>query len=127
VRPWRARWTWRAPLLLALAGTAAAAPLESPRQSWVIDHTRTEIGGEFFRAFASAWRAEERGAVVISVEEQMGPAFAHQIRIWVGSRLLLQTQLHPGQRNRLAGVAQGSAAAAAERLRRWQSPTEVML
>ncbi|MDF3031620.1 MAG: Curli assembly protein CsgE [Moraxellaceae bacterium] len=122
-------------LLLGLLGLAAPAQaltppaggLESKRQSWVIDHTRSGLGGEFFRAFAQAWRHEDRGNFVISVEEQMGQKFTHQINIWVGNRLLLQTQLHPNQRGNLGHMAASAVEIAAQRLRQWQSPGEVTL
>lgn len=104
-----------------------ATPLEAPAQSWLIDHTRSEIGGAFYRAFASAWRQQPRGGAVISVEEQMRQPFAHEIRIWVGGRLLLQTQLYPSQRGDLARLAESAADSAASRLRAWQAPREVIL
>lgn len=105
-------------LLLALGGAPArgAGDLESPRQSWLIDHTRSQLGGEFFRAFADAWRREPRGALVIAVEEQMGRLYAHQITIRVGSRTLLETRFYPGQRDDIARLAEASASTAATRL-----------
>lgn len=116
-----------APVAAAAAGVDVAAPLEAPGQSWLIDHTRTELGGEFYRAFAGAWRTQPRGAVVISVEEQMAQPFAHEIRIWLGNRLLLQTQLYPNQRAGLARQAEQAADAAAARLRGWLAPREALL
>lgn len=112
---------------VALAETAAVPALESNRQSWLIDHTRSGLGAEFFRAFASAWRAGEHGNLVISVDEQMGQPFAHRIDIWVGNRLLLQTQLYPSQRGNLAAMAERAATTAALRLRQLQAPAEVTL
>jgi hypothetical protein len=119
-------------VLLALAmparASAATAPaLESAQQSWLIDQTRSQLGGEFFRAFAAVWRREAHGALVISVEEQMGRHFAHQITIRVGSRTLLQTQLYASQRGRIAGIAEATAAQAAARLGNWQAQTGEIL
>lgn len=101
-----------------------ASRLESAQQSWLIDHTHSGLGGEFFRAFAAAWRNEERGSLVIAVEEGMGQPFAHRISIRAGNRLLLQTQLYPSQRGNIARIAEGSAASAAARLRHWQAARE---
>lgn len=105
-------------LLLALGVAAApgADDLESPRQSWLIDHTRSQLGADFFRAFADAWRREPHGALVISVEEQMGRLYAHQITVRVGSRTLLETRFYPGQRDDIARLAAASANTAASRL-----------
>lgn len=95
--------------------------LESVRQSWLLDHTNTGLGGEFFRAFASRWRMQETGALVISVQETQAPFFGHQISIWAGDRLLLQTRFYPSQRAAMNSIAEGTATAAAERLAQWQS------
>lgn len=119
--------------LLLLDGTASALSnpdqenpdqlpaLESSRQSWLLDHTNTGLGGEFFRAFASHWRSQETGALVISVQETQASFFGHQISIWVGDRLLLQTRFYPSQRAAMNSLAEGTAAAAAERLTQWQA------
>lgn len=122
--------TWLLPLVL-IAGTAAPvraeAPIESAQQSWLIDNTRSDLGGEFFRAFAGAWRREARGDLVISVEERMGAQFSHQISIWVGNRLLAQTRFYPGQRASVDRLAESTAAAAQARLVQWLAGTaEVM-
>lgn len=98
-----------------------AGALESPRQSWLLDHTNTGMGGEFFRAFASHWRQEQTGALVISVQESAAPFFGHQISVWAGERLLLQTRFYPSQRGVIGGLAENSAAAAAEKLAQWQT------
>ncbi|MDQ8037706.1 MAG: CsgE family curli-type amyloid fiber assembly protein [Pedobacter sp.] len=119
--------------LLLLDGTASALSnpeqespdklpaLESARQSWLLDHTNTGLGGEFFRAFASYWRSQETGALVISVQETQASFFGHQISIWVGDRLLLQTRFYPSQRAAMNSLAEGTATAAAERLAQWQA------
>lgn len=112
-------------LLLALLGAGPAAaqasdlPLEAPGQSWLIDHTRSELGGEFYRAFASAWRREARGDLVISVEEQMAQPYAHQVTVWMGNRQLALARLYPGGRADIPGLAERTVAVAAARLAHW--------
>lgn len=116
-------------LLLATAAGAARAEalLESAQHSWLIDNTRSDLGGEFYRAFAGAWRREARGDLVISIEERAGKQFAHQINVWVGNRLLTQTLLYPGQRARVGSIAESAAATAEARLGQWRSGTGDML
>lgn len=116
-----------APLALALLATLAAGPaaaadddLESPRQSWLIDQTRSQLGGEYFRAFAAAWREAPRGPHMVAVEEAAGPFFAHHITVRVGSRQLLQTRVFASQRDELARLGATGAAQAAARLAQWQ-------
>ncbi|MGC4094340.1 MAG: CsgE family curli-type amyloid fiber assembly protein [Polyangiaceae bacterium] len=108
-----------------LAGSADSleklTTLESPRQTWLLDHTNTGLGGEFFRAFASRWREQDAGALVISVQETQATFFGHQISIWAGDRLLLQTRFYPSQRSAMSSIAEGMATAAAERLAQWQA------
>lgn len=115
-------------LLLLGAGPAAAQtqaqapemlPLEAPGQSWLIDHTRSDLGGEFYRAFASAWRREARGDLVISLEEQMAQPYAHQVTVWMGNRQLALARLYPGQRDDISGLAERTVAVAAARLADW--------
>lgn len=118
-----------APLLpLALLAALAAAPagaradddLESPRQSWLIDQTRSQLGGDYFRAFAAAWRETAHGAHLVAVEEAGGPFHAHHITVRVGSRVLLQTRLFASQRDELARLGAAGASQAAARLAQWQ-------
>lgn len=103
----------------------AESAIESSQQSWLVDHTRSGMGGEFFRAFAATWREQDRGAHVISVEEEQAPFFGHQINIWLGDRLLAQSRLYPSQRATLTGIAESTAALAASRLIEWQKPHAV--
>lgn len=119
--------------LFFAAGTHAALPdsddgrlhegpsLESSRQSWLLDNTNSGFGAEFFRAFAMHWRQQEAGALVISVQESRTTYFGHQISIWAGERLLLQTRFYPSQRMLLQSIAESTATAAAERLAQWQA------
>lgn len=111
--------------LLLLAGLASAQPadaLEGPGQSWLIDHTRSDLGGEFYRAFASAWRREARGDLVISVEERMAQPFAHQVTVWAGQRQLALARLYPARRDEIPQLAERAVAAAAARLADWARP-----
>lgn len=111
--------------LLLLPGIATALPadsLESPGQSWLIDHTRSDLGGEFYRAFASAWRREARGDLVISVEERMAQPFAHQVTVWAGQRQLAVARLYPARRDEIPQLAERAVAAATSRLAAWASP-----
>ena len=113
-------------LLLLGAGSAAAQapdtlPLEAPGQSWLVDHTRSDLGGEFYRAFASAWRREARGDLVISVEEQMAQPYAHQVTVWMGNRQLALARLYPGRRDDIPGLAERTVAVATARLADWAS------
>lgn len=121
--------TLLAGLLAALSAPlpATAAPamragddLESPQQTWLIDQTRSQLGGEFFRAFASAWRETAHGPHMVAVEESGGPFHAHAITVRVGQRVLLQTRLFASQRASLDRLGAASAAQAAQRLADWQ-------
>lgn len=103
-----------------VAATRAGDDLESPRQTWLIDQTRSQLGGEFFRAFASAWRETAHGPHMVAVEESGGPFHAHAITVRVGQRVLLQTRLFASQRASLDRLGATSAAQAAQRLADWQ-------
>lgn len=97
--------------------------IEQSNTPWLVDHTTSNFGNVFFRAFAQNWRSKNiPGASVVTVEEVREALWAYRVRIWLNDRLLTQALFYPNQARNVPDLGIRTAEFAYTRLLDMQTP-----